>query len=215
MSGSERRPVLWDVDTQVDFMEPAGKLYVPGAAERRVEMGRLVQAAREAGIVHVASADDHLATDPEISDAPDFVRTYPPHCMHGTPGAERIPETAQLDPLILAPVAHADTGLAEQALGRRELLLLKQSTDVFTNPNAAALLDYLQPTEVIVFGVATDVCDHAAIMGLRDRGFGVAFVEDAACGLSDERVAACIAEWRERDVRFTTADAVVAELRER
>ena len=205
------RPILWDVDTQVDFMEPAGRLYVPGAADRRATMGRLVLAAREAGVVRVASADDHVTTDAEISEAPDFVGTYPPHCMRGTPGAERIPETKQLDPLVLEPAAHPD--LAELARGRREFLLLKQSTSVFTNPNAAALLEYLEPSEVIVFGVATDVCDHAAIVGMRDRGWSVAFVEDAASGLSDERVTACTAEWRERGVRFTTTDAVVDELR--
>jgi len=43
--------------------------------------------------VHVASADDHELTDPEISDEPDFEYTYPPHCLRGTPGAERVPET--------------------------------------------------------------------------------------------------------------------------
>ena len=207
MSASTSRPVLWDVDTQVDFMEPTGKLYVPGADATRGAMGRLVQAARGAGVAHVASADDHLATDVEISDEPDFATTYPPHCMRGTHGVARIPETAQSDPLVLEP-----TELVPFALGHREFLLLKQSTDVFTNPNAAALLDYLQPGEVVVFGVATDVCDHAAIVGMRDRGWDVAFVEDAASGLSDERVAACTAEWRERGVRFTTTDAVVAEL---
>ena len=204
--------MLWDVDTQVDFVEPAGQLYVPGADAMRAAMGRLVRAARDAGIVHVASADDHLATDPEISVSPDFATTFPPHCMRGMPGAERITETAQANPLVLAPTAHPD--LAERARGRREFLLLKQSTDVFTNQNAASLLDSLQPSEVIVFGVATDVCDHQAITGMRDRGWNVAFVEDAASGLSDERVAACTAAWRERDVRFTTTDAVVAQLRE-
>jgi len=207
VSASERRPVLWDVDTQVDFMEPDGRLYVPGAAEKRAAMGKLVEAARTAGVVHVASADDHLATDAEISDEPDFVTTYPPHCMRGTHGAERVPETAQVDPQVLEPGSSAVF-----ASGPREFLLLKQSTDVFTNPNAAALLELLEPSEVIVFGVATDVCDHAAIVGMRDRGWNVAFVEDAASGLSDERVVACTVEWRERGVRFTTTDAVVAEL---
>jgi nicotinamidase/pyrazinamidase len=205
VSASSSRPILWDVDTQVDFMEPAGKLYVPGADATRDAMSRLVRAAREAGTVHVASADDHLAADAEISDEPDFATTFPTHCMHGTRGATKIPETAQVDPLVLEP-----SGLATLAPGHREFLLLKQSTDVFTNPNAAALLDWLAPSEVIVFGVATDVCDHAAIVGMRDRGWNVAFVEDAASGLSEERVAACTAEWRERGVRFATVDEVVA-----
>ncbi len=205
MSVSNERPVLWDVDTQVDFMEPDGRLYVPGADATRDVMGRLVRAACEAGIVHVASADDHLATDTEISDAPDFVTTFPPHCMRGTPGAAKIPETAQAAPLVIESAA-----IATLISGHREFLLTKQSTDVFTNPNAAALLDFIAPSEVIVFGVATDVCDHAAIVGMRDRGWNVAFVEDAASGLSGERVAVCTAEWRERGVRFTTADQVIA-----
>ena len=41
--------ILWDVDTQVDFMLPEGKLYVPGAEETAPAMARLVAAAREAG----------------------------------------------------------------------------------------------------------------------------------------------------------------------
>ena len=71
--------ILWDVDTQVDFMEPGGKLYVPGAKDAAPAMKRLVEAARAARLVHVASADDHELTDPEISDDPDLESTYPPH----------------------------------------------------------------------------------------------------------------------------------------
>src|SRR5918911_1427502 len=91
--------ILWDVDTQVDFVLPEGKLYVPGAEKTVPAMRRLVEAARAAGVVHVASADDHELTDPEISDEPDFRNTYPPHCLRGTPGAEKVPETKQSDPL--------------------------------------------------------------------------------------------------------------------
>ena len=94
--------ILWDVDTQFDFMLPVGKLYVPGAEETVPAMKRLVDAARAAGIVHVASADDHELTDAEISTEPDFVTTYPPHCLRGTRGARKIPETDQEDPVPLA-----------------------------------------------------------------------------------------------------------------
>ena len=87
--------VLWDVDTQVDFMLPAGSSTCPAPRRRHPSaMQRLVDAAREAGIVHVASADDHELTDPEISDEPDFRNTYPPHCLRGTPGAEKGAETS-------------------------------------------------------------------------------------------------------------------------
>ena len=93
--------ILWDVDTQVDFIEPGGKLYFEGAEEAKPAMARLVGAARAAGLVHVASMDDHELSDPEISAEPDLDSTWPPHCLRGTRGAEKIPETQQLDPLPL------------------------------------------------------------------------------------------------------------------
>jgi nicotinamidase-related amidase len=96
--------------------------------------------------------------------------------------------------------------------GRRELLLLKKNFNVFTNPNADPLLDALDPEEIVVFGVATDVCDDAAIRGFLQRGRRVRFVEDAARGLDDERVAACTAAWREGGVTFTTTEEVIAGL---
>src|SRR5919201_973677 len=113
--------VLWDVDTQVDFMLPDGKLYVPGAEETAPAMRKLVEAARPTGIVHVASADDHELIDDEISDEPDFQATYPPHCLRGTRGARKIPETEQEDPV---PIGLGP--FPERFLERgREFLLLK------------------------------------------------------------------------------------------
>ena len=199
--------VLWDVDTQVDFMLPDGKLYVPGAEETAPAMARLVEAARSAGLVHVASADDHELTDAEISDEPDFQTTYPPHCLRGTRGAAKVDETAQDDPV---PIGLGE--FPERYLRGREFLLLKKSFDVFTNPNTDPLLDALDPEEIVVFGVATDVCDDAAIRGFLRRGRRVRFVEDAARGLDEERVTACTAAWREGGVTFTTVDEVVADL---
>jgi len=201
------RRILWDVDTQIDFMLPEGKLYVPGAEATAPRMGSLVAAARGAGLVHVASADDHELTDPELSAEPDFSSTYPPHCLRGTRGARKIPETEQLEPvpLGLQPVP-------ERYLDGREFLLLKKHFDVFTNPHAALLLERLDPEEVIVFGVATDVCDNAAILGMLERGRRVRFVEDAARGLDAERTAACLADWRERGVVSSTVDEVLALL---
>ncbi len=166
----------------------------------------------EAGIVHVASADDHELTDPEISDEPDFRNTYPPHCLRGTRGAQRIPETAQEDPLPLALLPFPPGLVPELIGGRREILLLKKNFNVFTNPNTDPVLDALDPDEIIVFGVATDVCDDAAIRGFLLRRRRVRFVEDAARGLDEERVKHCTAAWRAAGVEFTTADAVVASL---
>jgi nicotinamidase/pyrazinamidase len=204
--------ILWDVDTQVDFMEPSGKLYVPGANDVAAAMERLVDAARAARIVHVASADDHELTDPEISETPDLRNTYPPHCLRGTRGAEKILETKQRDPLPLSLVPYPPGLVPRLIAGRREILLLKKNFDVFTNPNSDPLVAALDPDEIVVFGVATDVCDDAAILGFLQRGRRVRFVEDAARGLDEGRIAACTAVWRERGVEFSSAEEVVASL---
>lgn len=199
--------ILWDVDTQIDFMLPEGKLYVPGAERTAPAMKRLVDAARAAGLVHVASADDHELTDTEISEQPDYATTYPPHCLRGTRGARKIPETEQEDPIPITLEL-----LPERYLAGREFLLLKKSFDVFTNPNTDRLLGRLDPDEIVVFGVATDVCDAAAIRGFLDRGRKVLFVEDAARGLDEGRVAACTSSWRAAGVEFSTAERVISRL---
>ena len=199
--------VLWDVDTQVDFMRPDGKLAVPGADETAPAMARLVDAARAAGIPHVASADDHELTDEELSEAPDYLTTYPPHCLRGTAGADKIHETRQLDPVPLGL-----TVVPDRWLRGTEFLLLKKNFDVFTNPNVERLLDLLDPEEIVLFGVATDVCDDAAIRGLVARGRTVTFVEDAARGLDEGRTAACLQAWRSSGVRFSTTAEVLAAL---
>ena len=211
---SSSRAVLWDVDTQVDFMLPHGKLYVPGAEETAPGMERLVAAAREAGLVHVASADDHELTDPEIVPAPDadYVNTYPPHCLRGTTGAEKVPQTKQEDPLPLSHVPFPPGLVPELISGRREILLLKKNFNVFTNPNTDPLLDALDPAEVILFGVATDVCNDAAVLGLLQRGRRVRFVEDAARGLDEARVARVTAAWRAGGVEFTHVDEILRTL---
>jgi len=203
MSGT----ILWDVDTQVDFVLPDGKLYVPGAEQVAPAMRLLVEAARAAGVVHVASADDHELTDAEISEQPDFQTTYPPHCLRGTRGARKVDETEQEDPVPIGLEL-----LPDRYFRGREFLILKKNFDVFTNPNTDRLLAALDPDEIVVFGVATDVCDDAAIRGFLDRGRPVRFVEDAARGLDEGRVAACIAAWRERGVEFTTADEIARSL---
>ncbi len=203
-------PLLWDVDTQVDFVHATGTLPVPDAESAVPAMARLVRWAAERGITHLATADDHELTDPELSDEPDYATTFPPHCLRGTPGVAKIAETAQQDPLPLSLTPYPPGLVPELVRGRRELLVLKKTYSAFSNPNLDPLLAALDPDEVLVFGVATDVCNHAAIMGLLARGRKTAFVEDASRGLSEERVAASLEQWRAGGVRFTTTDEVVS-----
>ena len=197
--------ILWDVDTQVDFIRADGRLAVPDAEAAVPAMAQLVAWARAEGIPHVASADDHELTDDEISETPDFAATFPPHCLRGTRGAGKIAETEQRDPV---PLGAAE--VPEQWLRGREFLLLKKHFDVFTNPNTDRLLEWLAPDEVLLFGVATDICDDAAIRGLLARGHKVTYVEDASCGIDDERSKACVIDWRGGGVRVAKVEEIVA-----
>jgi len=201
--------LLWDVDTQVDFIRPDGKLPVPDAEEAVPAMARLVRWAEAEGVTHLATADDHELTDPELAAEPDFSTTFPPHCLRGTPGAAKIPETQQHDPLPLSLTPYSPGMLPELVRDRRELLVLKKTFSAFSNPNVEPLLELLAPDEVLLFGVATDVCNHAAVMGLLARNYNVAFVEDASQGLSPDFVAHSFDLWRAGGVRFTTSGDVV------
>ena len=188
--------ILWDVDTQVDFIEPGGKLYFEGAEETKPAMARIVGAARAAGLVHVASVDDHELSDPEISADPDLENTWPPHCLRGTRGAEKIPETQQLDPLPLPLVPMPAAILRALLEGGREVLVPKKSYDPFTNPNTETMLDALDPDQILLFGVATDICDDVAVRALLRRGRRITFVEDAARGVDASRVPAGVVSER-------------------
>jgi nicotinamidase/pyrazinamidase len=203
--------IVWDVDTQLDFVEPGGKLYFAGAEDARPAMARLVEAARATGAVHVASCDQHELSDPEISEEPDFDSTWPPHCLLGTRGADKIPETKQLDPLPL-PLVPVPAAILRQLEGGREVLIPKKQYDPFTNPNTETMLDFLNPDEIVLFGVATDICDDAAVRALIRRGRRITFVGEASRGVDEARVAACTSVWRDAGVRFATAEAAAASL---
>src|SRR3989475_10542512 len=85
------RVIFWDVDTQYDFMKADGKLYVPDAEHIIPNLRKLTDYAHGHGVRIVASADDHVPEDPEISDAPDWKTTFPSHCLRGTAGQQKNP----------------------------------------------------------------------------------------------------------------------------
>ena len=205
--------VFWDVDTQVDFMLPSGALAVPGAEALRPNLARLTDAARAAGITIVHTADDHEPHDPEIAEQPDFVETFPAHCLRGTAGAARVPETAAAPGAADIPPDGAGVDVAAVA-SASEVVLRKNRFDAFSNPAAAPLLRTLAPERVVVYGVALEVCDRYAVEGMLalDAGFEIVLVEDAVAALDPVKGAALIEEWRQRGVRVATTDEVLKEI---
>jgi len=205
--------IFWDVDTQVDFMLPSGTLPVPGAPGLLPNLGRLTAAARAAGITIVHTADDHEPQDEEISAAPDFVETFPAHCLHGTPGADRLPETAA--PPGAADIPPDGVGVDMAAVAASpEVVLRKNRFDAFSNPSAAPLLRALAPETVVVYGVALEVCDRYAVEGMLapDPRLDIVVVEDAVAALDPTRGKELLEDWRRRGVRVLSTDQVLLEI---
>ncbi len=205
--------IFWDVDTQVDFMHAAGKLYVPGAEAIIPMLKRLTDHAHEHGIRVIASADDHVPGHRELSAAPDWKETFPEHCMRGTPGQAKIPETALRHPLVIEPARQDPAALGARVRAHDgDVLFHKHWFDVFTNPNVLPVLDALAPASVVLYGVALDVCDRYAVEGLlRHRpGIRLTLVTDAAKPIQTDQAEPLLRDWERRGVRLRTAQQVLA-----
>jgi nicotinamidase/pyrazinamidase len=195
---AERKVIFWDVDTQRDFMLPGGKLYVPGAEKRIPNMQRLVDAARDGRVFIVGDICTHAPDDPEFQE-------WPPHCIRGTEGAEKIPETLVEGAYVIPN--EPDVPLPPDLVERRQVILEKQTLDVFDNPNTERVLARLDPeAEFAVFGVVTEYCVRLAAAGLLERGRRVALITDAIETLKEADGRRTIEELTARGVRLITTE---------
>lgn len=214
-------PILWEVDAQADFMLPGGKLYVPGAEKIIPNINRLVDQARQGHVLLISSADAHQSDDPEF-------QKWPPHCVKGTAGAELIPQ-ARAGRLLVIPNQY-DFVFPGDLSPYQQILLEKNTLDVFDNPNTGALLAWVNmqsgpsqtpaPTtdgsdagpNFLVFGVVTEYCVLRAVDGLLRRGFRVSIVEDAIQCLDEERGREVLDELRPRGAQLVTTNQALALL---
>ena len=206
------RLLFWDVDTQYDFMRADGLLYVPGSEEILPTLKALTDYAHRNRIRILASADDHVPGHRELSDTPDFLTTFPPHCMRGTPGQRKVPETTLKNPLVIEPEpADASQVQARVAKHQGDLLLHKHWFDVFTNGNIGAVLDALDPEQVVLYGVALDVCDKYAIEGLLQQRSSarLSLVTDAVRAIHADAGAQLLKDWARRGVKMVTSADVL------
>jgi len=207
----KRKVIFWDVDTQHDFMDPDGKLYVKGAELIKPKLEALTNYAHAHGIPIVASSDDHELEHAEISATPDYRETFPPHCMRGTHGAEKIPETTLISPMVIEPVAIPHETLVRQLSSHAgDVLIRKHRFDVFSNPNTRSVIEAWDPTEIVIYGVTLDYCVKYAIDGMIDIGVpSIYLVLDATKPIVPEAVDALVSGWKKQDVRILTTDDVV------
>ena len=178
---SANRTLFWNVDTQEDFIDQAGKLYVKGAEEIRPVLKQITDFAKAEGIRVVNTCDYHHINSNELSSTPDFETSFPQHCLAGSSGAEFISETFPESPLLIdwdfELAIYAEFDNPERF---RNIVIRKDAFDVFAgNPYTEQIVQILHPDKVFVYGVTTNVCVDKAVMGLSERGIKVYVFEDA------------------------------------
>jgi nicotinamidase/pyrazinamidase len=183
-----------DVDTQCDFMDENGALYVPGAMEIRETLAKLTKLAKSDNkITLMKTMDRHDGSEPELKSNGG---PFPPHCMAGTEGQAGIIETS-------ANKANA---------------FIKQCYDVFDdklgNNYIAEWLEDEKFDEAWVYGVVGNICVEATVMGLLSFGIRVYVFENAVTWMDLEEGIFCkgpdnkeqsMKRMREAGVLFATA----------
>jgi len=202
-----RNLVFWEVDTQADFMLPGGKLYVPGAEQLLPNLRRLTDEARQGRVFLVSHGCYHAKDDPEF-------KTFPPHCIKGTKGAEVVPE-ALAERVITVP--NEPTAELPQNLSQyQQILLEKQTLDIFASRHARTLVDRLGPNvEFVFFGVVTEYCVRFAAKGLLELGRRVSVVEDAIETLKTEDGQRTLAELQALGAKLITTEQALSLSRHR
>jgi len=195
---ASRKVIFWEVDPQADFMLPNGKLYVPGAERLLPNIRKLTSVARDGRVFLVSHGCFHTKDDPEFT-------TFPPHCIKGTAGATFVPE-ALTDRVLTIP-NDAAASLPRDLSSYQQILLEKQTLDIFESRHAGELLQRLEPdAEFVVFGVVTEYCVRLAAKGLLERGRRVSMVQDAIETLNPEDGQRAVAELQALGANFITTE---------
>lgn len=189
-----------DIDTQIDFIEPQGRLYAKGAESIKANLAKLMAFARDKKLPLVSSMDAHA------EDASEFSQ-FPPHCVKGTKGQLKIQETRSGKEVLVPLGATSFPDPRSQ-----HIVIEKDDFPVFTNPIAEKVFAATKARHFYVFGVVTEVCVRAAALGLRERGYEVTLVDDAIWPITPEGGAAALAEMTAAGIKRASTAEVVSSL---
>ncbi|MFD7805822.1 isochorismatase family protein [Streptomyces cellulosae] len=188
------RRALIVVDVQNDFCE-GGSLAVAGGANVAAAVTELIGQA-PAGYRHVvATRDHHVDPGDHFSDHPDFVRSWPAHCVAGTEGVGFHPNFAP-----------AVTSGAVDAVFDKGKYAAAYSGFEGTDENGTPLAEWLRERdvdEVDVVGIATDHCVRATALDAVREGFRTQVLLDLTAGVSRETTERALEEMREAGVELT------------
>ncbi|MFI6852625.1 isochorismatase family protein [Streptomyces sp. NPDC050416] len=189
------RRALIVVDVQNDFCE-GGSLAVAGGADVAAAVTELIGQAAGSGYQHVvATRDHHIAPGGHFSTNPDFVRSWPAHCVAGTEGVGFHPNFA---PAVASGSIDAvfDKGAYAAAYSGFE------GADENGTP-LAAWLRSRDVTEVDVVGIATDHCVRATALDAAKEGFRTHVLLDLTAGVAQETTERALEELREAGVELS------------
>jgi nicotinamidase/pyrazinamidase len=210
----KKKTIFWDVDTQFDFMKPEGALYVPGAETIIDKISEVRRFALDNGYSMLADVDWHSMDNPEISEHPDMKTTFPPHCMAGQPGTERVGYLGKV-PIDYVDINEVDLAELRKLVKKDQfhIVIRKQSLNVFDNPNTHKIVDLVNPRHAIVFGVALDCCVYYVTTELaKHKRLKVSLLQDATKGLQTRPDEQVYEELRQRGVEITTFDEIKRQL---
>jgi nicotinamidase/pyrazinamidase len=190
--------VFFDIDTQYDFMLPAGALSVPGAARILPAVAQINRWAASNGCIVVSTMDAHTESDPEF-------QVWPGHCVAGTLG-QRKHESTLLDRRVTIPSYRSSFDLA----GAQQVICEKQSLNCFDNANLHELLAALGADRYVVYGVVTEYCVALAANGLLRTGKPVEIVTDAIETLKREDGDVALRAFVEAGGRLTSFSEIAA-----
>lgn len=188
---------LFIVDVQNDFTE-RGALGVVGGDEVAARISAVLAAHAGDYEIVVASRDWHHGDDDNgghFSATPDFVDTWPVHCVGGTYGAEYD------DVFDTSRVTHH----LKKGQGKPAYSLFEGVAD--DGRTAADLLDAHGIHTIDVVGIATDYCVRASALDALAAGREVRVFTDLIAGVHPESSAAALAEITERGAVVTTSAA--------
>jgi nicotinamidase/pyrazinamidase len=187
------------IDVQNDFTEGGALGVSGGAAVAAGITGYLQRHAGEYDVV-IASRDWHDGDNDNgghfaVDAAPDFVSTWPRHCVGGTPGAEYHPalDASRID-------VHVRKGQ-----GRPAYSIFEGTTA--EGESLPAVLAEREVGDVDVVGIATDYCVRASALDALDFGATVRVLDDLIAGVAPESSAAAVDELRAAGITVTGAEA--------
>ena len=197
----KNKTVFVDIDTQFDFMDHRGSLYVPGAEDIVDNIKKLFDYAKEHKIKILSSVDAHTVDDPEF-------KLFPSHCIKGTPGNQKIEASTCKDNIFIENV---EQDITESMMNLEQIIVETQTFDIFESINTDGIVNKLDACNYVVFGVATGYCVKAAVLGLLKRGYSVSLVTDATKAITKEGEEKALKEMKDAGTVFTTTEDIIAK----